>query len=295
MSDRASNIKLSDTNDLEINPATSDKQINWDQIAQARLYDAAWNSIESFGWALNVHDADVHNVPFNEYFHRHTGVSTTIAVASLANATSITVASSTWIVVGSVLQISDWVIEGTFPIVTIVVWNVLTLDRPLNNAFEIGDTVEVIVTNMRNEIWTLTAPISYKLIPNGNQTVHIVRFLFSMTHSTAWDLGLFWNITKLINWVTLRRYDWTTWTYWTFTHWNSNSDIKDDMYDVEFDTRSSGGGTFGTSGRWSIKIWTWAVPVLDWSKWDYIEVLIQDNIQWLISYTLKWQWHVANL
>lgn len=259
------------------------------------LHDGNGNKLTSFNGALDVHDADVHTIPFNEYFHRHTGTITTLAVNSAIGATSITVASSTGIVVGNRLQIQNGVIETTFPKVTVVTGNVLTLDRPLDYAFSIGDTVEIVSVNMRNVVGTLTAPISYMLKPNGNQTVHMVGYIFSMTHSTAGDLGLFGNLTKLSNGVTFRRYDGASGTYKTFAHWNSNADIKDDMYDLEFDTRSGGGGAYGTSGRGSIKIRTGAVPKLDGSAGDYMEILIQDDITGLIRFTLKGQGHIEGL
>lgn len=264
-------------------------------IRNVNIQDGYGNPISSLNGALDVHDADVHTIPFNEYFHRHTGISTTLSVASLANATSITVTSSTGMVVGDMLQISNGTIELTFPRITIITGNVLTLDRPLNNAYAIGTIVDVVSINMRSVAGTLTAPISYRLTPNSNQTVHLVRYIFSMTHSTAGDLGLFGNITALTNGVTVRRYDGASGTYKTFTHWNSNADIKDDMYDLEFDTRSGGGGAYGTSGRGSIKDGTGAVPKLDGSVGDYMEILIQDDITGLVRFQIKGQGHIEGL
>ena len=53
MSDRASNIKLSDTNDLEVNPATSENQTNWNQKTQI-VWDT-WNIVEvNESWQLHT-------------------------------------------------------------------------------------------------------------------------------------------------------------------------------------------------------------------------------------------------
>ena len=264
-------------------------------IRNVNIQDGYGNPISSLNGALDVHDADVHTMPFNEYFHRHTGISTTLSVESLANATSITVTSSTGMVVGDMLQISNGTIELTFPRITIITGNVLTLDRPLNNAYAIGIIVDIVSINMRSVAGTLAAPISYRLTPNSNQTVHLVRYIFSMTHSTAGDLGLFGNLTALTNGVTVRRYDGASGTYKTFTHWNSNADIKDDMYDLEFDARSGGGGAYGTSGKGTIKDGTGAVTKLDGSAGDYMEILIQDNITGLVRFQIKGQGHIEGL
>lgn len=257
------------------------------------LNDGAGNPLSSLRGAIDVHDADVHDFPVNEYFHNHTGVATTLSVASLPQDRSVTVVSAAGFAPLDYVQIQNGVTESTFPQIISIVGNVLNLDRPLDNGFAIGDTVEVVSFNM-NANGSVT-PVSFKLIPNQGQDWHIIRFLFSMTHSTAGDLGLFGNITPLSLPVILRRYDGATGQYSTFTSWKSNADFKDDMYDVEFDARSGGGGTYGTSGRGSIKIGTGAVPKLSGAAGDYLEVLVQADLTGLLSFKLKAQGHIVGL
>ena len=260
---------------------------------EVKLLDGEGSPIGSFRGALNVHDADVHNLPVNELFHRHTGVNTTLAVASASQSYSIEVASVVGINALDFIQIENGVIETTFPQIITIVGNVLNLDRPLDNAFNIGDTVEVVEFDM-NVDGSVT-PVSFRLIPDKDQVWHIVRFLFSMTHPTSGDLGLFGNLPSLVFPVILRGYNAETDSYRTFTSWHSNADIKVDMFDVEFDSRSSGGGTYGTSGRGSIKAGTGAVPRLDGTAGDYLEILIQADLTGLLSYRLKAQGHIEGL
>lgn len=257
----------------------------------SRLIGTNGEKIGSIGGALNIHDADVHNVPFNEYFHNHTGIETTLAVANSAGDTSITVTSAVGFSIGDHFQIENGIIETTFPKINNIVGTVFTLDRPLDNAFDIGSTIEEVSYDM-NVSGTLANPVAFRLIPDHTQVWHLYRFLWSMTHSTAGDLGLFGNQAALTNGVVLRAYNGTTGQYRTFTNWKANSDMKDDMYDVDFDIRSGGQGTFGTTGRASIKIGSGASPNISGANGDYIEILIQDNLTGLVTYRIKGQGHL---
>jgi len=255
------------------------------------LTDGSGNPIGSLNGAIDVHDADVHDEVVNEYFHRHTGVSDTIAVASAKQDTNITVVNGALFAVGNEIQLSNGSESTTFPKITAIATHVLILDRPLDFAYEVNATVEIVSTNMA-VLGSLTNPISFKAEPSSDELWHVIRFLFSMTHATAGDLGLFGNAAALTNGVVLRLYKAEFDQYRTFTLWKTNSDIKDNMYNVDFDTRSTGGGTYGTTGRGSIKIGTGAVPKVDGSKSDFIEMLIQDDLTGLISFKQKIQGHI---
>lgn len=263
-------------------------------VRNVNLHDADGNPIGSLKGALNIHDADVHNVPVNEYFSRPLGVSSTLSVAAAVGDTQITVVNGAVFAVGDFLGSVGFPSESIFKQITVIAGNVLTLDAPLDNAYPIGTQVDTFQINM-NVLGTLAAPVSYKFIPANGQIWHIVRFLFSMTHGTAGDLGLFGNLPKLTNGAVLRGYDGATGTFRTFMNVKSNADLKNNMYDVEFDARSGGGGTYGTSGRGSIKIGTGAVPVLNSSAGDYFEILIQDDLTALASFRTKVQGHIEGL
>lgn len=258
------------------------------------LHDGEGNPIGSLKGAINVHVADVHDTVINEYFHVHTGVSDTLAIASSKQDILINVTNGGLFSVGNEIQISNGAEGTTFPTIKAIATNALTLDRPLDFAFAVGATVEVISTNMA-VLGSLASPVSFKAEPNSSEHWHVIRFILSMTHSSAGDLGLFGNQTALANGVIVRIYKAEFDQYGTFTLWKSNSDIKDDMYDVNFDTRSGGGGTYGTTGRGSIKLGTGAVPKVDGSKGDFLEILIQDDLTGLTSFKQKIQGHIEGV
>ena len=254
------------------------------------LRDWSWKAIGSFWWAVNVHIKDIHEVFINEFFHRHTATATTLNWAVSAWATQIIVTSATWITVWKDITLINW-IELRALRVTVVSWTTITLDRPLDAGFSSWDDVVVVEKELNTIIWTLSAPIKYVIEPDSNQLIHIHRLLLGMTHASAWDLWKFGWITGLTNWVVIRKYYWETWLYATYFNWKTNWDMKEEMYDVDFDARSWWGWAFGTSWRCSIDKLDVTIH-LDWSKWDFLEVLVQDDLTWLDTFEIKGQWHI---
>lgn len=265
-----------------------------------RLTDGYGNPINSLKGAIDIHPADVHDVPVNELFHRHTGVDTTLAAPALAGATSITVVNDTGFADGNTFQIEETVdgvtaIEVTFPtIVSGVGTNTFILDRPLDNTFGDTATVEVVTTDMA-VLGTIADPVAFQLIPDSVQEWHIVRFLLGMTLDTAADDSRFGNIAGgLPNGCILRAYDGATDRHRTFTNWKTNLDIKMDMFDLLY-TDKAGAGNFGVNGRGSIRDGTGATPKLNGLNGSYLELLIQDDLTGLILFNLKGQGHIEGL
>lgn len=261
------------------------------------LHDSDGNVIGSLGGAIDVHDADVHDVPVNELFHRHTGITTTLAAAVTGGASApstITVASGVGFADGDPIQIeSSAIIEPTFPtIVSGGGTTTLVLDRPIDNDFAIGDTVEQVTTNLAVD--GSVTPVSFKLLADTDQVWHIVRFLLAMVHAVSADDSRFGGIAALTNGCVLRGYNGTADQYRTFTSWKSNFDIKMDMFDLTY-TDKAGGGDFGTNGRGSIKHGTGAVPKINEATGDFLELLIQDDLTSLIKFNLKGQGHIEGL
>lgn len=264
------------------------------------LTDGLGNPLSSFYHAstdkyiLNIHDADVHNRPVNELFHKHLGVASTLTVATNADGSdyTITVANGAIFSVGDDIQIgTDATHAGIKPRIIAIATNVLTLDTRVDALWPIGSLVETISYDLRGAVGTIAAPIKYIALPSASQVIHITRILISMTHGTAGDLGLFGNQAALTNGVVLRAF--VGGQYGTFTNWKSNADIKNDMFDLEFDVRSGGGGTHGTSGRGSFSRIGVAVR-LDGDAGDFMELYIQDDLTNLTSFKIKAQGHIES-
>lgn len=246
----------------------------------------AWVQIVENGRTI-THDKNPHEVVVNEHFHLHTAVTDTLAVAAAAGDTSITVADAAGFVVGGELQIENGVIEVTFATITVIAGTLFTLDRPLDQNFEIGDTVTVVETDMSTTAGTLASPISYKVEPTPGEEWAIARILVTMVMLGAGDDSKFGDLTALTNGCTLRYYDGTNNQFTTFTNWKINSDIIHDGYDATYNNKA-GGGNFGFVSRWTFER-IGVEPKIHGDHGDYLEFLIQDDITGLVNFQVKAQ------
>ena len=271
--------------------------------ASVRANDGLGNPLSSHydvatgQYMLNIHDAHVHNRVINKEMHRHTGVSTTLTVATTGSGTEyqISIADATGFNNNDYLHIEDGTPESTHPKILSSVPAlpttgpaVFTLDRRIDFAHPIGATVEQSDLDLRGTIGTLAAPIEYWIGPPAGEVWHIMRILFGMSHGASGDLGKFGGITALTNGCLMRVR--INGAYGTFTNWKTNENIKTDMFDVEFDARSGGGGAYGTSGRGSFYR-TGSVLRLDGDTNDRLEFYVQDDLTGLATFTMKAQGH----
>lgn len=259
------------------------------------LFDGAGNPISSFRGAIDVHNADVHRSIVNRYVHYHdVTTETTLAVASAIGDYQLEVASAVGFVVGDYLHVNTTTSETTHPVITGIAGNVLTLDRRMDAAHEIGDTITRSIVDMAltGQVATMAAPIVYWSAPVVGEVWHITRLLFSMVHGTAGDLGLFGNLASLTNGAIVRvKVDGVI---TTLTNWKNNGDMKTDMFDVEFDSRSGGQGNYGTSGRGTFTN-AGAIIRLDGALGDRFEIVVQDDITNLGFFGLKIQGHLEGV
>lgn len=262
-------------------------------------YDGFGNPIGSLKNALNIHDADVHNIIINKYLHQHSLTETNLNLASGANDYIITVDDTTGFVVGDYLHIDTTSVETTHPQILAIAAGApgtFTLDRRLDVAHSIGDTITKAIVDMSSQAGTLATPQEYYAGPEAGKVWHLTRILFEMTHTAAGDLGKFGAIAApgLTNGVLLRAL--INGQYGTLTNWKTNANIKTDMFDVVFDSRAGGAGTYGTTGRGTFKE-AGAVLRLDGDTGDRLEVYVQDDITPgttnMQTFTMKAQGHVA--
>lgn len=269
--------------------------------AQIGLHDGYGNPIASYRGAINIHDDDVHHEIVNRYMHRHTAVSTTLTAAIVGDGTEyeISVDDATGFADLDYIHLNTSNEELTHPRIISSIPAlpttgpaVFTLDRRLDKAHSIGDEVIQSIIDMSTTAGTMANPVIYYASPYGNEVWHLTRLLFEITHGTAGDLGLFGNLSALTYGCVLRVK--VNNQYTTFTNWKQNSNMKTDMYDVQFDPRSGGGGQYGTTGRGTFTN-AGAIVRLDAALGDRLELLVQDDITLLDSFTMKVQGHFEGI
>jgi hypothetical protein len=240
--------------------------------------------ITSFRGALSVNQALVHQTGINEYFRRDLGASTTIAIAATSGDTDINVVDSTGFVIGDFLRIgSSPITRGHFHVINVVA-NVITLNRPIDNDLLVGDDVVEIDFGM-NDAGTLAAPVSFRVVPPASERWQITRLMTTMLDATAMDDGKFGGMAALTNGFVIRVVK--NGEVSTLTHWNTNLDLKDDMFDVEYSSKAPA-GQYGLSGRWTLTKAEF-VADLNGADGDYLEALVQDDTTPLDEFKIKAQ------
>lgn len=233
-----------------------------------------------------VHVVEVQHHIVNELFHLHTGIVSTVAVASSSGDISIIVANDAVFTVGDAVQINNGIIETTFPIITAKLGgNELQFDRPLDFGYGIGNQIEVVHTDLSTTAGTLAAPTSHVVKPEPGLIWHIKRILISLTHGSAATDDKFGDQPALTNGVVLRAS--VNGQIGSFTNWKTNGDLVLDMYDVRYSDKA-GSSLFGTSGRGSFDR-IGATVELNGDNGDFLEILIQDDLTLLGSYFVNAQ------
>jgi len=258
--------------------------------SDVNLNDGYGKPLVSAHGALNVHAADVHEIPVNDFFHLHDGVTTTLTTAIAVGDTSLTVGSATGFVVGNHLHILNGSSEHPFPIIISTVGSVITVGRPFSHAYPTaGTSIEQVIEDLSTTAGSLAAPISYKVMPQAGEKFHILRLIGSAVGGTANDDGKFAGLTRLTNGCVIRKYDGTTGTFTKFSAWHDNADIISDMYDVIY-SGAPQSTFYGMRFRWTLSRLGMAIK-LDGDAGDYLEILIQDDITALENFNLNAQGH----
>lgn len=242
--------------------------------------------------ALDVHTKQIHTNAVNQEFHLSLATESNFATAVTSQDRTFTVDDATGFSVGDKIEIINSTTEPQFPFILAISVNDITINRPIDRNYTTADKIRKIEINMA--VNGSVTPVAFRV--TGEQSMaltHITKVLFEMTHNTAGDLGLFGNQAALTRGVVVRVFKAVPGVWKTITVWQTNADIKRDMFNVDFDTRSGGGGTFGTTG---VVAFTdlGMVGEYDPVAGDFLEILIQDNLTGLITFRMNAQGHTED-
>lgn len=258
------------------------------------IRDTSGNVVNVLNNALNVHITDVHDNLVNRYLANFTGTTSNLNANASAGDTSLTVVSDAAFTVGDWINITEGTTEepNFLRVTDKPGGNVLTLDRPIDNAYTTVTpaVVEIVVVNLATTLGTLAAPISYKIQPPSNETWHILRLLVTITDDTptAMTYAVFGNIAALTNGVVVRRDN--NGVHHTLTNWKVNADFIEDAFDWDPDITSPS-NEYGMKVRWSFSKAESYIKLVG-STNDHIEILVQDDLTALDDFQIKAQGHV---
>jgi hypothetical protein len=230
------------------------------------------------GWDTNIQDQTTPSLDL--FFLRPVGAPTTLTQSAVLNEYTLELTDATDFVTGTYVGVFSDVGRYYFGEVLIKSVNQITLDTPLDFAFDSAVT-KVLPTSRDMNVDGSETPVTFSIqAGESGLVIDLTRLIVSMTHGSAGDDGLYGNLTKLTRGLVLRRVDGNTRNYWNI---KDNGEWANLSYDVTYSIRSGGGGTFGTRSRYS-----WAGTdkhgvAVRLGPGERLDAIVQDDLTGLTS------------
>ena len=173
-------------------------------------------------------------------------------------------------------------------VVTNVVTNTITIDRPIDHIYPSASTLGRIVTTEMAVDGSSTPQIF--TVRAGTTPIDFTRFILTMLDGTAMDDGKFGGLTALANGLVFRICNGFQKTVFNF---KTNSDIKQFCYDLQYSDKAPA-GEFGLSARISFAGQEKHGVAIRVSDDSVIQWVVQDDLTELISLKGSAQGHKTN-
>lgn len=171
-----------------------------------------------------------------------------------------------------------------------VAGNVVTIDRPMDFAYQIGDQVATGPVNMAVD--GSVTPQIFRLRSTGSEIPAVgdlTRILFHITDGSAMDDSLFGGIAALTNGVTLRRVDGEI---RNLVNFKSNGELANVSFDLTYADRAPA-GAFGLRARLTYAGQEKHGVAIRIGPDENLEIIINDNLTGLSSFTAIAEGHVV--
>lgn len=220
---------------------------------------------------------------------------TTIAVQPTIEDKTVTLTDSSGMSVGELLFLTS-VPSSRFYTGRILgnTANVITLDTPIDFAFEVGQEAKSTTTNMAVDGSSTTQIFSARSAePTGGLglVVDVTRMIFKCITATAVDLSKFGDQAALIKGVVVRRTDGVTINQFNI---KTNGDIAELMFDyMPYDAQNAQQGQHGFVARLTYGGGSKVGVVVRLGPGDDLEFMIQDNLSAITSFEVTLEGHVV--
>lgn len=239
------------------------------------------------GIPVNVQDQTT--PPFALYFSKELATATTLAANTAIDDVAVTVTDSTSFVAGVYLGLFSGVSgEERFFFAEVLskAVDTLTLDTPLDFAFESGDPIIALTRDL--DVDGSTAPVVFRLAGSGLVPIDVTRIMITMETSTTPDLALFGNITALTNGIVLRRVDGDTRNIWNIKR---NMDFANLAYDLQFYS-SIGQGADGLTCRYTFAGQDKHGVAIRLEEGESLDLIVQDNLTGINQFRIIAEGHL---
>ena len=237
--------------------------------------------------AVNIQDQHTRSLDLR--FGRSVGVPTTLALDSVPDTNTITVADATGFVAGTFVGVVDPVGNSYFGVqLGDPAGNVLTLDTPMDLVYVAGATVLNLSFDMAVD-GSIT-PITFQIGPVGAVIeIDITRLLGYIQSGSAQDDATFGGLPALTNGCVLRRADGTFQNLWNV---KSNGDIALIGYDFLY-TPAAPSGSFGARFRITYAGQNKHGVTIRLGEDEILEFIVQDNLTGLQVFNMMAQGHLV--
>ncbi len=231
--------------------------------------------------------------PVDLYFIQAIGSPTALTNATSVDDTTVVLNDVVDVSVGNFLGIFSGVsLEGRFYFgeVLNIVSNTITLDTPLDFAFDAADPVISSTRDLNVDGSLTTQMFSVMGAGAGSPlTVDITRVMFQITDATAMDDSLFGGIAALTNGIVMRRNNGQMNNLFNV---KNNSDFGNIAFDKIYADRAPA-GSFGLTIRSTFSGQDKRGVAIRLKAGDELELLVQDNLTGLSSFRVLAQGHVV--
>jgi len=252
----------------------------------------------SAGGNLEVELQDQTTKPFDFFFTQVLAAPTTVAVATEIDDITVTVTSTNGMAVGNYFGLfnADTATDNRafFAEITDITGSVLTVDTPIDFAFQIGDTAAVFTRNL-NVSGTPASPqiFSIQVGSGASQSIDITRLMISMITDTTVDLSTFGDIEGGLTYgVVLRRTDGIVYNIWNA---KNNGEIAHLCFDyTPYASTNPNQGQDGATFRYSFAGRDKHGVVVRLDPGDELQLIIQDNLTSLAQFRIIAEGHYVS-
>ena len=271
--------------------------MSWSIFGQSPDNDVHNDMIVNPDGSINTLVQDQYTPSLDLEFLQDTADPTTVAVATAIDDYVIAVTDATDIEVGNTITITNLenpVPEYRFYLATVLAktGNDITVDSPLDYAFDAGSAVFISTTEMAVD-GTLANPQAFRIYgaeAESGVVMEITRINISIVSSAEPDDGKFGGIDALTNGIVLRRKNGDLRNMWNAKD-NATLGILAGI-DIVYTSRTVPQGSYGTKCRISYAGPAKRGVALRLEPGDYLEILIRDALSDLTSFKVAAQGHV---
>lgn len=240
---------------------------------------------------LDVNIQDQHTQAFDLHVGKGTAAATTISVATVVDAYTITVTSTTGFVAGTSILMVDFTGEAFVAHqVGAPAGNVITVDTPINRVYAAGTLI--IPTNINMAVDGSVTRQVFAIGPIGSAfEFDVTRFLGYIQSSTAMDDGKFGDQAALSNGCVLRRYVASSGTYQNFWNVKTNGDLALIGFDFSYADKPPGGTSHGARFRITYGGQSKHGVTIRIEDGDILQFIIQDDLTGLEKFHVMAQGH----